>query len=434
MERTSIARSTQFLRQMSEFVPCSASSNVRARNEIAVARGQGGELFDLDGNRYVDYILGFGPAILGHGHPAVSCAVSEAVKHGTTFAFTNESEYRLCKLITEICPSVEMVRLCNSGTDAGVTAYRIARVITGRAIAVKIQGDYNGGFDLLAHDVPGVDGAALNRGPVAVGPGFFPEAHNYIRTVPINALRARAAVFEQNHDQIAAVFMEPILGNVCAIMPQPGYLEEVRKLCTVQGALLVLDEVKTGFRVALGGAQSIFKVHADLTMFGKALGNGFPIAAIGGKRKFMEVLTPGKAFHCGTYYGNLACSAAAEATLKELARLDYAQLNDRGRRLALGICSALHEAGLEAGCNGPGALFGVYMGSRAPTDYRSWWVETDRKGWDQIGKLMRNLGVLHDEFIGLFFMSFAHTQAHVDETLAACRAAIRGFQGSGKAC
>jgi glutamate-1-semialdehyde 2,1-aminomutase len=409
---------------MAQIVPGSASSNVRSRNTIAVSHGLGGELIDLDGNHYVDYILGFGPILLGHGHPFVTESVAHAISRGTTFAFTTESEFRVCEQIVSISPSVEMVRLCNSGTDAGTTAYRIACTYTGASIAVKIQGDYNGGFDVLAHDVPGVDGACLSNGPTPVGQGFFKDANKLVITIPFNDAETLDRILRTQNGKIAAVFMEPILGNVAAIMPEPGYLEAVRSLCTKYGVVLVFDEVKTGFRVGLSGSQGLFGVHSDLTMYGKALANGLPLAAIGGRRELMELVTPGKAFHCGTYYGNLASTAAAEAVLSILTTADYDALMRRGERLAQGICDRLAAEGIAARWNGTGAMFGITIGPDRPVDYKTWWLQTNRKVWMDISTIMRDQGVLSDDFIGLFFLSFAHTDEHIDKTLSACEEAI----------
>ena len=421
-------KSKKFLAQAAQIVPGGASSNVRTRNTIAVSQGIGAELIDLDGNRYIDYILGFGPILLGHGHSFVTESVAQAIGGGTTFAFTTESEFRVCKQIVSISPSVEMVRLCNSGTDASITAYRIACMYTGASIAVKIQGDYNGGFDILAHDVPGVDGSSFDKGPTPVGQGFFRGSDKMVITVPFNDAGSLEKVFRNKKGKIAAVFMEPILGNVAAIMPQPGYLEAVRSLCTEYGVVLIFDEVKTGFRVGLAGAQGFFKVHSDLTMYGKAIANGLPLAAIGGKRELMELIAVGKVFHCGTYYGNLASTAAAEAVLSTLSSADYDSLMQRGEKLAQGICKRLAAEGIPAQWNGVGTMFGITIGPERPTDYRGWWLKTGRQLWMNISTIMRYQGILSDDYIGLFFLSFAHTDEHIEQTLNGCEEAIHLYK------
>jgi glutamate-1-semialdehyde 2,1-aminomutase len=195
---------------------------------------------------------------------------------------------------------------------------------------------------------------------------------------------------------------------------------------------LVFDEVKTGFRVALGGAQSLFGVHSDLTMYGKALANGLPLAAIGGKQELMELVTPGKVFHCGTFYGNLVSTSAAEAVLGILTKADYVVLMQRGENLAKGICDRLIDAGIPARWNGVGAMFGITIGADCPTDYKSWWQQTNRKLWMDVSAIMRNLGILSDDFIGLFFLSFAHTDEHIKQTLQACEEAIYLYKKSEK--
>ncbi|PKP61251.1 MAG: hypothetical protein CVT88_00590 [Candidatus Altiarchaeales archaeon HGW-Altiarchaeales-1] len=420
----SIQKSTSFLEQISKIVPGGASSNVRTRNSIAVSHGKGAELFDLDGNRYIDYMLGLGPVILGHGNDTVNQFVSQSIKKGTSFAFTTESEYRVCKKIVEISPSVEMVRLCNSGSEAAITAFRIARTFTGGSIAIKIQGDYNGNFDILAHDVPGVDGDNLDNGPFPIGTGFYKDVEKSIITIPFNDIEILEKILSTKQSEIAAVFMEPILGNVAAIMPNTDYLASVRELCTHYGVILVFDEVKTGFRVSLQGAQGLFGINSDLTMYGKAMANGFPIAAIGGKKELMELVGPDKVFHCGTYYGNLVSTSAAEVVLSILSQADYSSLSKKGERLAQGICDILRQFGIPSQWNGVGTMFGITIGESKPIDYKTWWKRTDRELWISISEIMRNLGILSDDFVGVFFLSFDHTEEHIDQTLNICEKAI----------
>jgi glutamate-1-semialdehyde 2,1-aminomutase len=423
-----LTESSRFLARMSELVPGGASSNARCGSPIAIARGEGAELIDLDGNRYIDYVLGFGPVLLGHGHPPVTEAVARAVRDGTTFAFSQELEYAVAQGITRLYPSVEMVRLCNSGTDAATTCYRIAAAHTGAHKLVKIEGDYNGGFDLLLCDIPGVEAERLGSGPNVAGRGVLPATADLVVTVAFNNADALESVLRRYAGQVAAVFMEPILGNTAAIMPEPGYLEAVRSLCDRFNVVLVFDEVKTGFRVARGGAQELLRVNSDLTMLGKALGNGMPIAAVGGKRHLMELVRPGGVHHCGTYFGNLPCTAAAQAVLAALDAADYGAARHRGERLAAGICSLLRQADIPAHWHGVGTMFGITIGEKRPTDYRTWWLDTQRRTWMQIAAELRSLGVLTDGFIGLSFVSFAHTDNHIDATLAACKEAIRRFK------
>ncbi len=418
-------RSEKFLRAAAKVMPGGANSNVRCRNVMGVSHGAGAELVDLDGNAYIDYVLGFGPILLGHAHHGVKQAVARAMEKGTTFSYTTESEYNLCGEIVSLCPSVEMVRLCNSGTDAAVSAFRIASTYTGGKKAVKIQGDYNGGFDLLAFDVPGVDASGFRRGPKPVGTGFLEGVQDLIHTIPFNNADELERVFKQNRNEIAAVFMEPVLGNVASIMPLSGYLKMVKEMCAHYGAVLVFDEVKTGFRVALGGAQELFDIHADISMFGKAIANGLPLAAVGGKKELMELAAPEKAFHCGSYYGNLPVAEAAIAVLSNLKKKDYHSINRLGAKLARGVCRILEKNGVPARWQGPGAMFGVTIGDEAPVDYTSWWLNTDRRKWMSVSSRMRDMGVLSDDFIGLFFLSFAHTDAHIQKTLEICETAVK---------
>jgi glutamate-1-semialdehyde 2,1-aminomutase len=418
------ANSAALLSNLSKYVPGGASSNARCGSTIAVERGEGGRLYDVDGNVYWDYILGFGTVLLGHAHPAVTSAVSDALRRGTSFAFSHELEYRVAERIVRHCPSVDRIRLCNSGTDAATTAYRIACAWTGGSKAVKIVGDYHGSVDVLLYDIPGVDQNHPRSRPVAGCKGIGEQATERVITIPFNDAAALRDVLQGRQRNVAAVFMEPIQGNTAAIMPEPGYLEEVRRLCDEHGVVLVFDEVKTGFRVALGGAQALFGVNADLTMYGKGIANGLPLAAIGGRKDLMDSICPGGVHHCGTYFGNLPCCSAADAVLAFLEQADYASFLRRGRRLADGICRLLHEKSIPAHWHGQGSMFGITIGAEKPRDYAGWWTKTDRQLWMRIAAELREQGVLCDGFIGLFFLSFAHTDTEIDDTLDECERAI----------
>jgi glutamate-1-semialdehyde 2,1-aminomutase len=418
-------KSEMFLKKMKRLVPGGASSNARCGNTIAVSKGYGAEIVDLDGNHYIDYILGFGPILLGHGNQQVAETVYHAIKNGTTFAFSHELEYKVAEKIISLYPSIEMIRFCNSGTDAATTAYRIAKTKTGRSGIIKIEGDYNGGFDMLMYDIPGVEVINLDKGPTAGSNGLLNCDNNLVMTVPFNDSDILAETLKKHHKDIAAMFMEPILGNTAAIMPLPGYLEKVRLLCDEFEVILVFDEIKTGFRVAKGGAQEYFSVKSDLTLLGKAIANGLPLAAIGGKRSLMELVAPGVVHHCGTYFGNLPCIAAADAVLSELHKADYNSLMKRGKRLAEGICELLRQAGVIAHWHGVGSMFGITIGPESPNDYRNWWLKTNRAFWIKVGQCLREHGILTDGFIGLFFLSFAHSDRHIEKTLNACQIAIK---------
>lgn len=419
------SNSAAILSRLGKVMPGAASSNARCGWGLVMARGDGAYIYDVDGNRYIDYILGFGPVLLGHAHPAVNEAVCRSLEKGTTFAFTNDMELLLAEKIVACCPSVEMVRFCNSGSDAATTACRIACATTGRSKVIKIQGDYNGNPDVLLYDVPGVEATNLQSGPTSVSLGISEDVTRRACTVPFNDLHAMEQAFYDNEGQIAAVLMEPVLGNTASILPNEDYLQKVAVLCRKHGAVLIFDEVKTGFRVARGGAQELYGVHADLTMYGKALANGFPLAAIGGRRDLMELVRPGGVHHCGTYFGNLTCVAAACAVLDYLDEADYATLEHRTRKLADGICCLLAQEGIPAHVQVLGGMCGIIIGEAQPQDYASWWTGTDRKLWMAVAAELRNFGVLTDGFIGVSFTSFSHEDCHVDETLSACRGAIQ---------
>jgi glutamate-1-semialdehyde 2,1-aminomutase len=423
-----VSKSKVLLDRMTQIVPGGASSNARVGSPIAINRGMGAELIDLDGNRYIDYILGFGPILLGHAHNGVTKAVYEAMIRGTTFAFSQDLELSVAEQIVSLCPSIDMVRLCNSGSDAAITAYRVACAHTKASMAIKIEGDYHGNADVLLHDIPGVDANDLDTRTTPGSTGLPACIHDLIVTICFNDVDALESALKNHRGKIAAVFMEPILGNTAAIMPKPGYLRAVRSLCDDYGVVLVFDEVKTGFRVGLGGAQEYFGVHSDLTMYGKSLANGLPLAALGGKRELMQLIKPGGVHHCGTYFGNLPCTAGAKAVLSILSSIDYSPLMQRGERLAKGICSLLDNASIPAHWQGLGSMFGITIGIEQPRDYRTWWLRTERKLWMDITTQLREFGVLTDGFIGLFFLSFAHTDEQIDKTLSACEDVIKRFK------
>jgi glutamate-1-semialdehyde 2,1-aminomutase len=292
-------------------------------------------------------------------------------------------------------------------------------------MVIKIEGDYHGNTDVLLYDIPGADAKHLNRRPTPGSKGLPAFTSDLVFTVRFNDSDTIGTILKKHRGKIAAVFMEPILGNTAAIMPKPGYLQAVRSLCDEYGVILVFDEVKTGFRVSRGGAQEYFGVYSDLTMLGKAIANGFPLAAIGGKRELMQLIKPGSVHHCGTYFGNLPCTAAANAVLSTLSTIDYRPLMLRGERLAKGICDLLTNASIPAHWHGVGSMFGITVGPEKPRDYRTWWLHTERKLWMDIVTRLRKLGVLADGFIGLFFLSFAHTDEHIDQTLSLCKKAIK---------
>ena len=331
-------------------MPYGVNSNFRYWGDddtLVVSRGEGPYVYDADDKRYIDYRLGFGPIILGHGYPEVVKKVQDAIEGGSVFAWTTPYEIELCERIIKMC-KVDKVRLTNSGTEATMHALRIARAHTGREKFIKFEGQYHGMLDYFmfstASAAPGSLGS--KRSPVnsPATSGIPKGITEYVINLPFNDFERLEETIDAKWGDIAAVFVEPILGNAASIMPKPGFLEKIRELCDKYGIVMVFDEVKTGFRIANGGAQEYFKVQADLVTYAKALGNGFPIAAIAGKEKVMMTIQPGAMAHGGTYSGNVVGAAAGIATLELLEKEPVIDtINKRGEALMKGIRDILTE-------------------------------------------------------------------------------------------
>ncbi|MGC9334511.1 MAG: guanitoxin biosynthesis PLP-dependent transaminase GntE, partial [Anaerolineae bacterium] len=348
------AKTAAFFERARKVMPFGVSSNFRYWGEgddIGVARAKGAYIWDFDGNRYIDYRLAFGPVILGHGHSAVVDAVSEAIRSGTLFAFTHELEVKVAEKIVEMCPGVDMVRFANSGTEATMHALRVARSHAGREKFIKFEGQYHGMHDYVLFSTASSPIAAMghrrNPIPAPTSSGIPKAMHSLVITLPYNDLDMLDRAVRQGWGDIAAILVEPILGNLGGIMPEPGWLEAIRRLCDEYGIVMIMDEVKTGFRVAPGGAQDYFGVEADLVTYAKAMGNGFPIAAIGGKREVMESFGPGRTAHGGTYCGNAVGTAAADVTLGIIAEGEALRtIQARGQALMAGLSGILADAGI----------------------------------------------------------------------------------------
>lgn len=369
---------SQALRERAlEVMPLGVSSNFRywGPTETPVAvRGEGCYVWDADGNRSIDYRLGFGPVILGHGHPAVCDRVAEVIRHGTIFAALTELETRVAERIVRMCPGIELVRFANSGSEATMHALRIARGYTGREKVIKFEGQYHGMYDYVLWSTASANPAALGsrRDPIKVqqSSGIPACIRDLILTLPYNDFEVLEAALKREGHQIAALIVEPILGNAAGIGPKEGWLEFLRQKCDEYGIVLIFDEVKTGFRLAPGGAQEVFGVQADLATYAKAIANGFPLAAMGGKRQVMEVVGRGVA-QGGTYCANAAGIAAADATLELLEDGETLKaINAQGEKLKAGIAAILTEAGIAHQIQGPGAMFGVLFMDEKPVEFR----------------------------------------------------------------
>lgn len=391
---------------------------------IVFARGQGAYLWDVDGNRYIDYICSWGPHILGHAHPPVVEAVERASRNGTSFGAPTEAENTLCELIVDAVPSVERVRLVNSGTEATMSAIRLARGYTGRDAIVKFAGNYHGHVDSLLV-AAGSSAATLG---VPNSPGVTAGASQDTLILQYNDVAGLEAAFAAHGERIAGVIVEPVVGNMGTVVPTREFLSALRTLTERNGAVLIFDEVMTGFRVAYGGAQSLFGIRPDLTTLGKIVGGGLPVGAYGGRAEIMKhVLPEGKVFQAGTLSGNPLACAAGIATLSEL-RDDppYERLEQLSRRLAVGLVAAAGRAGVEHTLARVGSMMTLFF-SGEPV--RNWptAAKCDTQAFARFFWGLANRGVYWpcSQFEALF-VSAAHTEADIDETISAAQEALAG--------
>ncbi len=421
-------------RRASQVMPYGVSSNFRYWGEedtYVMTRAEGPYMWDADGNRYIDYRLGFGPIILGHSYPAVVKRVQEAITEGTVFAWTTEKEIKAAERIVRMCPSVDMVRFANSGTEATMHALRIARAYNNRERFIKFEGQYHGMYDYVLYSTASSnkDGIGPRDNPtnMKVSQGIPQHMTDYVINLPFNDFELLEKTVEKHGEELAAIIVEPIMGNAAGVMPAPGWLEKIRELCDKYDIVMIMDEVKTGFRIANGGAAEYFGVNADLSTYAKALGNGFPVAAIGGKEKFMMVIEPGKVAHGGTYTGNTVAVAAASATLEVLEKEDViGTINQRGQQLMSGMGEILTDAGIPHAFSGVPSLFGILLGiEEVPTDFRAY-LEGDADLYEAIAMELIERGVMPDsDGREPWFLCYTLSEQDVADTLTAFEEAVK---------
>ena len=416
-------RQLEMYRRAARTLPGGTDSNFRAWGEdtIYVDRGRGGLVWDLDGNEFVDLRMGYGPVILGHADPRVDDSVNERMRLGVSFSLTSEDEVKAAELICELT-FCEMARLTVSGTEATMHAIRIARGFTGRDKFVKFEGQYHGVHDyalisVLPNDVSDL-GTREDPVRLAWGRGIPGAIAETVIPVPYNDLVTLRRVFEREGDEIAAVLIEPVLGNAQGILPREGFLAGVRELTAEFGALLIFDEVKTGFRYARGGAAEAFGVTPDLATYAKAMGNGYPVAAFGGRREVMNML-PDHVSHGGTYAGNRVAAAAAVTVLSIIRDTDALEtIRANGERMQSALRPILDRTGLPYVFTGQPPMFGVMFAERLPDDYRGW-AETDHALYDAVAVGMLARGAMPEpDSREPWFMCEAHNQVDIVDRVA----------------
>ncbi|HEY9253911.1 MAG TPA: glutamate-1-semialdehyde 2,1-aminomutase [Stenotrophomonas sp.] len=420
-------RSHALFSRAQQLIPGGVNSPVRAFRSVGgepffVARADGASLFDVDGNRYIDYVGSWGPMIVGHNHPAVREAVERAVRDGLSFGAPCAAEVTMAETITGLVPSCEMVRMVNSGTEATLSAVRLARGATGRNRIVKFEGCYHGHGDSFLVKA----GSGMLTLGVPTSPGVPAGLSELTATLSYNDFEGATALFDEIGGEIAAVIIEPVVGNANCIPPLPGYLQHLRELCTRHGALLIFDEVMTGFRVALGGAQAHYDVSPDLTTFGKIIGGGMPVGAYGGRRELMSQIAPaGPIYQAGTLSGNPVAMAAGLAMLQLVQAPNFHRdLTLTTARLCEGLEAAAGEAGVAVTTNQVGAMFGLFFSSEKVSTYAQA-TACDIPAFNRFFHAMLERGVfLAPSAYEAGFVSSAHDAAVIEDTLKAAREAF----------
>lgn len=418
-----MSRSENLYTEAQHFIPGGVNSPVRAFNGVGgtplfIERANGAYIYDVDGKAYIDYVGSWGPMVLGHNHPAIRTAVIKAVEKGLSFGAPTADEVEMAKFVTELVPSMDMVRMVNSGTEATMSAIRLARGYTARDKIIKFEGCYHGHADCLL--VKAGSGALTIGQPNS--PGVPADFAKHTLTCTYNDLRSVREAFEKHPHDIACIIVEPVAGNMNCIPPSADFLPGLRALCDEFGALLIIDEVMTGFRVALGGAQAHYDVEPDLTCLGKIIGGGMPVGAFGGRGEIMEKLAPtGPVYQAGTLSGNPIAMAAGLACLHEIAQPGVHQrLTELTDMLADGLCEKAREAGIPLVVNHVGGMFGLFFtDAPAVTCYQDV-MNCDVERFKKFFHLMLQQGIyLAPSAFEAGFMSVAHSDEDIRKTIDA---------------
>ena len=428
-------RSAQLFEQARHSIPGGVNSPVRAFNGVGgtprfIAKADGAYLYDVDGQRYIDYIGSWGPMLLGHNHPAIKAAVLEAVERGLSYGAPTEIEVQMAETIRTLLPSMEMTRMVNSGTEATMSAIRLARGFTGRDKFIKFEGCYHGHADALL--VKAGSGALTLGQPNS--PGVPADFVKHTLVCDFNDLASVRAAFEQYPQEIACIIVEPVAGNMNCIPPVPGFLEGLRSLCDEFGALLIFDEVMTGFRVSLQGAQGFYGITPDLTTLGKIIGGGMPVGAFGGRREIMEYLAPvGPVYQAGTLSGNPVAMAAGLAMLRAIQQPGlYEALNHKSQRLVEGLKLAAEHNSIALSTTQVGGMFGFFFSAEAEIRSFEQVTRCDMAAFRRFYHLMLEEGIyLAPSAYEAGFISLAHGDAEIDATLQAADLAFAQLRNEG---
>ncbi len=421
-------KSKKLFRQASALLPGGVNSPVRAfravgGNPVFIKSAKGSRLYDVDGNSYIDYVLSWGPMVVGHSHPKVVAALKKAVENGTSFGAPTPLEITLAEMVLSAYPSIEKVRMVNSGTEATMSAIRAARGFTGRDRIIKFEGCYHGHADGLLVKA----GSGATTFGVPDSPGVPKSYAKNTITVPFNDVKAVKNVIEKDWKSIACVIVEPVVGNIGCVLPKPGFLENLRKLTRKYGIVLIFDEVMTGFRVAYGGAQAAFGIKPDLTCLGKVIGGGLPVGAYGGKKEIMSMIAPeGPVYQAGTLSGNPLAMTAGIETLKILSKGGaYEKLLGRSAELEEALKDAAKRAGAVVKFYRAGSMFCTYFTGKEVVDYETAKLADTKKFASFFARMLSNGINLAPSQFEAGFMSLAHSRRDIDET---ARAAYDSFR------
>jgi glutamate-1-semialdehyde 2,1-aminomutase len=425
------SRSLKAFARASRFLPGGVDSPVRAfggvdEKPVFIAKAKGSKIYDIDGNEYIDYVCSWGPMILGHSHPKIVKAVTDAAKKGTSFGAPTLAETKLAEKITKALDSVEKVRLLSSGTEAVMAAIRLARGFTGKNLIIKMAGCYHGHSDSLLVAA----GSGLAESGTASSAGVPEDLAKLTVVIPYNDIDAAKAAFEKHKGQIAVCLVEPVAANMGVVPPVKNYLRGLRELCDAEKSLLIFDEVITGFRVAYGGAQELYGIKADITCLGKIIGGGLPLAAVGGRSEIMDMLSPtGPVYQAGTLSGNPIATAAANATLDILSKGNcYRKLDAMAAELETGLANAAKQASISVTINRVGSILSCFFTDKPVKNFADVQKTNVRQFKLFFSEMLKRGIYLAPSAYEAMFVSLAHTRRDIENTISAAQKAFSSLQ------